>query len=62
VPVGSIKKGEDRTRNGVSAQLMKLIVANLTEEDIVNVAAHVASRVSVGQTQPAGQVRTIAER
>jgi cytochrome c553 len=50
------------TRNGVSAQLMKLIVANLTEEDIVNVAAHVASRVSVGQAQPAGQVRTVAER
>jgi cytochrome c553 len=50
------------TRNGASAQLMKLIVANLTEEDMVNVAAYVASRVSVGQTQPAGQVRTISER
>ena len=32
------------TRNGASAQLMKLVVANLTEEDMVAIAAYVASR------------------
>jgi cytochrome c553 len=31
------------TRNGASAQLMKLIVANLTEDDLVAIAAYVAS-------------------
>ena len=32
------------TRRGVSAQLMKAAVANLTEEDLVAIAAYVASR------------------
>jgi len=32
------------TRHGASAQLMKLIVANLTEQDMVSIAAYVASR------------------
>jgi len=32
------------TRRGVSSQLMKMIVANLNEDDLVNVAAYVASR------------------
>jgi cytochrome c553 len=32
------------TRNGAQAQLMKLVVANLTEEDLVAIAAYVASR------------------
>jgi cytochrome c553 len=33
------------TRNGASAQLMKLVVANLTPEDLVAIAAYVSSRV-----------------
>jgi cytochrome c553 len=33
------------TRNGASAQLMKLVVRNLTPDDMVAVAAYVASRV-----------------
>jgi cytochrome c553 len=32
------------TRHGASAQLMKLIVANLTGDDLVSIAAYVASR------------------
>jgi cytochrome c553 len=32
------------TRNGASAQLMKIVVANLTEDDMVAIAAYVASR------------------
>jgi cytochrome c553 len=32
------------TRNGAQAQLMKLVVANLTGEDLVAIAAYVASR------------------
>jgi len=36
------------TRNGASAMLMKLIVANLTEEDMVAIAAYVSSRVPPG--------------
>jgi cytochrome c553 len=32
------------TRNGAQAQLMKLVVANLTPEDLVAIAAYVASR------------------
>jgi cytochrome c553 len=35
-------------RNGASAQLMKLVVANLTGEDLVAIAAYVASRVLPG--------------
>jgi cytochrome c553 len=33
------------TRNGASAQLMKLVVANLTEDDMVAIAAYVSSRL-----------------
>jgi cytochrome c553 len=33
------------TRNGASAMLMKLIVANLTEDDMVAIASYVSSRV-----------------
>src|SRR4029078_8940357 len=33
------------TRNGASAMLMKLIVATLTEEDMVAIAAYVSSRL-----------------
>jgi cytochrome c553 len=36
------------TRNGASAQLMKLVVANLTPEDMVAIAAYVTSRVPPG--------------
>jgi cytochrome c553 len=32
------------TRNGASAQLMKLVVANLTQEDFVSIASYVSSR------------------
>ena len=32
------------TRNGAQAQLMKLVVANFTQEDLVAIAAYVASR------------------
>ena len=32
------------TRNGASVQLMKQAIANLTEEDLVAVAAYVSSR------------------
>jgi cytochrome c553 len=32
-------------RNGASAQLMKIVVANLTEEDMVAIAAYVSSRL-----------------
>src|SRR6185503_7320259 len=42
------------TRNGASAQLMKLVVANLTEEDMVAIAAYVTSRVPPG---PAGHAK-----
>jgi len=48
-------------RKGASAQLMKLVVANLTEEDMTNIAAYVASRAT-GAAQPASQIPTIAER
>ena len=32
------------TRNSEAAQLMKLVVANLTQEDLVAIAAYVASQ------------------
>ena len=42
-------------RNGPQAQLMKLVVANLTEDDMVAIAAYVASRPpAAGETAPAG--------
>ena len=42
------------TRNGASAQLMKLVVANLTEDDMVAIAAYVSSRLPPG---PAGHTK-----
>ena len=50
------------TRNGASAQLMKLIVANLTKEDIVAIAAYVASRVPPGRAAPANQLTAVIQR
>jgi cytochrome c553 len=41
------------TRNGSQAQLMKLVVANLTEDDMVAIAAYVASRPPVYGSTPA---------
>jgi cytochrome c553 len=41
------------TRNGASAQLMKPVVANLTEEDIVAITAYVASRPPRRGSHPA---------
>src|SRR5215813_7641665 len=39
------------TRNGAQAQLMKLIVASLTHEDMIAIASYVASRpASAAQT------------
>ena len=32
------------TRNDASAQLMKIVIANLTAEDMVNIAAYVSSQ------------------
>jgi cytochrome c553 len=43
------------TRNGAEAQLMKLVVANLTSDDLVDIAAYVASRPQNGpQTAASG--------
>jgi cytochrome c553 len=39
------------TRNSEGAQLMKLVVANLTKEDLIAVAAYVSSRPPVKSTQ-----------
>jgi cytochrome c553 len=50
------------TRNGASAQLMKLVVANLTEDDMVAIAAYVSSRLPSGAAAPAKRVTTIAQR
>jgi cytochrome c553 len=44
------------TRNGASAQLMKLVVANLTKEDMVAIAAYVSSRVPPRAVAPVGQL------
>jgi cytochrome c553 len=46
------------TRNGSQAQLMKLVVANLTEDDMVAIAAYVASRAPSAATPPAKQLTT----
>ena len=46
------------TRNGASAQLMKLVVANLTGDDLVAIAAYVSSRVPPSAAAPA--IRTAA--
>jgi cytochrome c553 len=44
------------TRRGVAAQLMKMVVANLTEEDLVAITAYVASRPPIRTAQPITQV------
>jgi cytochrome c553 len=49
------------TRNGASAQLMKLVVANLTEDDLVAIAAYVSSRVPPGTAAPPRQVVRLAQ-
>ncbi len=46
------------TRNGASAQLMKLVVANLTEDDMVAIAAYVSSRLPPGVSAPARRMTT----
>jgi cytochrome c553 len=50
------------TRNGASAQLMKLVVANLTEEDMVAIAAYVSSRVPPPHAPTAAATQTVAQR
>ncbi len=50
------------TRNGASAQLMKLVVANLTEDDMVAIAAYVSSRLPPAAAATAKRVTTIAQR
>jgi cytochrome c553 len=47
------------TRNGASVQLMKLIVANLTAEDMINMAAYVASRPTSGAPAASGQLTAV---
>jgi cytochrome c553 len=44
------------TRNGASAQLMKLVIANLTPDDMVAIAAYVASRFPPTAVSPTMQV------
>jgi len=46
------------TRNGASAQLMKLIVANLTEQDMISIASYVSSRVPPGTNERAKEMVT----
>ncbi|HWK10000.1 MAG TPA: hypothetical protein VNR64_08115 [Vicinamibacterales bacterium] len=41
------------TRNGAAVQLMKMAIVNLTNEDLVSVAAYVSSRPPVRTSQPA---------
>jgi cytochrome c553 len=50
------------TRNGSQAQLMKLVVANLTEDDMVAIAAYVASRVPTPALVSSRPTTTIARR
>ena len=50
------------TRNGSQAQLMKLVVANLTEDDMVAIAAYVASRVPPPAVVSSRPATTIAQR
>ena len=44
------------TRNGASAQLMKLVVAKLTSEDMLAIAAYLASRLPPSGSAPAKQL------
>ena len=50
------------TRNGASAQLMKLVITNLTEEDMVAIAAYVSSRLPPGARAPVNQVARVAQQ
>jgi cytochrome c553 len=47
------------TRNSEAAQLMKTVVANLTPEDLVAIAAYVASRVPPAAKGPGNRVATV---
>jgi cytochrome c553 len=38
------------TRNSEAAQLMRLVLTNLTQEDMVNIAAYVSSRPPTAAT------------
>jgi cytochrome c553 len=50
------------TRNGASAQLMKIVVANLTEDDMVAIAAYVSSRIPPpAAATPAKQIARLRE-
>jgi cytochrome c553 len=49
------------TRNGAQAQLMKLVVAKLTPEDMVAIAAYVASRPPASGGEPAAAVISRAD-
>jgi cytochrome c553 len=50
------------TRNGASAQLMKLVVANLSKDDMVSIAAYVSSRVPPPHAPTAAATQTVAQR
>jgi cytochrome c553 len=49
------------TRNGASAQLMKMVVANLTEEDLVAIAAYVSSLVPPAPAMPQRRMASLAQ-
>jgi len=51
-----------KTRNGASAQLMKLVIANLTPDDMLAIAAYVSSRVPPPIAAPASQPPAVAHR
>ena len=51
---------QQSTRNGAQAQLMTLVVANLTDDDMVAIAAYVSSRVP--PAAPAKPPTTVAQR
>jgi len=51
-----------KTRNGASAQLMKLVIANLTPDDLLAIAAYVSSRVPPPIAAPASQPPAVAQR
>jgi cytochrome c553 len=48
------------TRNGTSAQLMKMAVANLTQEDLVAIAAYVSSRTPLPDNGSSKRVAQIS--
>jgi cytochrome c553 len=51
-----------KTRNGASAQLMKLVIANLTPDDMLAIAAYVSSREVPVVATPAKPRATVAQR